>query len=67
MNCITYTVPLADLCQATISSVYVLVVVILNVLSDAYLISIPLPVGTNTIPAQRDQVSNHHCGSYYGK
>lgn len=33
-----------DVCQPTISSVYVLVIVILNVLSDAYLISIPLPV-----------------------
>ncbi|KAK8098125.1 integral membrane protein PTH11 [Apiospora kogelbergensis] len=36
--------PEVNLCQATISSVYVLVVVILNVLSDAYLISIPLPL-----------------------
>ncbi|KAK7975797.1 hypothetical protein PG989_014260 [Apiospora arundinis] len=33
-----------NVCQATISKVYVLVVVILNVLSDAYLISIPLPL-----------------------
>ncbi|KAK8044166.1 hypothetical protein PG993_004190 [Apiospora rasikravindrae] len=33
-----------NVCQPTISSVYVLVVVILNVLTDAYLISIPLPL-----------------------
>ncbi|KAK7931197.1 hypothetical protein PG985_001909 [Apiospora marii] len=33
-----------NVCQPTISNVYVLVVVILNVLSDAYLISIPLPL-----------------------
>ncbi|KAK7991444.1 hypothetical protein PG988_000238 [Apiospora saccharicola] len=33
-----------NVCQPTISSIYVLVTVILNVLSDAYLISIPLPL-----------------------
>ncbi|KAK7943569.1 uncharacterized protein PG986_012682 [Apiospora aurea] len=33
-----------NLCQPTRSSVYVLVVVILNVLTDAYLLSIPLPL-----------------------
>lgn len=33
-----------DLCQPTNSRVYVLVVVILNVLTDIYLLSIPLPL-----------------------
>lgn len=33
-----------DLCQPTHSRVYVLVVVILNILTDVYLLSIPLPL-----------------------
>lgn len=33
-----------DLCQPTKSLLYVLVVVILNVITDLYLLSIPLPV-----------------------
>ncbi|KAK8115751.1 hypothetical protein PG984_012253 [Apiospora sp. TS-2023a] len=39
-------------CQPTNSSVYVLVTVILNVLSDAYLMSIPLPTSDCTSPFQ---------------
>lgn len=34
----------ADICQATHSQVYVYIVVIPNVLTDLYLLSIPLPV-----------------------
>jgi len=34
----------ADICQPTKSLLYVLVVVILNVITDLYLLSIPLPV-----------------------
>lgn len=33
-----------ELCQPTNSPVYVLVVVILNIITDAYLLSIPLPL-----------------------
>ncbi|KAK8069903.1 integral membrane protein PTH11 [Apiospora phragmitis] len=33
-----------NLCQPTLSSVYVLVVIVFNVLTDAYLLSIPLPL-----------------------
>jgi hypothetical protein len=32
------------LCQATISPAYVLVTLVLNVITDLYLLSIPLPV-----------------------
>lgn len=34
----------ADICQPTKSLLYVLVVVIMNVITDLYLLSIPLPV-----------------------
>lgn len=37
------------LCRPTNSPVYVLVVVIPNILTDAYLLSIPLPVSINAM------------------
>lgn len=45
------------LCQATNSPVYVLVILVLNIVTDMYLLSIPLPVGTLRDPVTRGVIS----------
>lgn len=38
-----------DICQPTVSKVYILVVVVLNVFTDVFLLFIPLPVSSTSI------------------
>jgi len=45
------------LCQATNSPAYVLTVVITNILTDVYLLSIPLPVRSSSMPVAYEQSS----------
>jgi hypothetical protein len=54
------------MCQATNSPAYVLTVLVLNIITDAYLLSIPLPVRSPGIDINRRRTYLLTTSSFFG-
>jgi hypothetical protein len=55
-----------QMCQATNSPAYVLTVLVLNIITDIYLLSIPLPVRSPGIDINRRRISLLTASSFCG-